>query len=143
MAEFWNPTGPLTVEGIAQRADTSRPLLARRWRSEPGLMTAAIRASHSPQKRAFLCDLVHLTLPARGHDLGDCDAVHGDLHPGNTLISASGDPFIVDVEAVGRGHRAFDVATLLCAGYGLEAGPDVIKPLKAGCRSSSSTTAAA
>jgi AcrR family transcriptional regulator len=37
----------LTMEGVAQRAGTSRPVLARRWRSQPELVIAAL-GRHRP-----------------------------------------------------------------------------------------------
>jgi AcrR family transcriptional regulator len=37
----------LTMEGVAQRAGTSRPVLARRWPTRPQLVTAALRR-HRP-----------------------------------------------------------------------------------------------
>jgi AcrR family transcriptional regulator len=37
----------LTMEGVAQRAGTSRPVLARRWPTRPELVTAALRR-HRP-----------------------------------------------------------------------------------------------
>jgi AcrR family transcriptional regulator len=37
----------LTMEGVAQRAGTSRPVLARRWPTRPQLVTAALRRHHA------------------------------------------------------------------------------------------------
>jgi Ser/Thr protein kinase RdoA (MazF antagonist) len=41
------------------------------------------------------------------------DLVHGDLNPGNVFLDGDRISALVDVEALGKGRRCHDLATLL------------------------------
>jgi aminoglycoside phosphotransferase (APT) family kinase protein len=51
--------------------------------------------------------------PHRGFELPTGDLVHGDLNPDNVLLDGDRISALIDVEAVGRGSRMHDLATLL------------------------------
>jgi len=65
----------------------------------------------------------------RRQRLNSTDLVHGDLHPGNVLVTDGRVAGIIDVEAIGSGTRAIDLARLLATAYAQDARPRTVATL--------------
>jgi aminoglycoside phosphotransferase (APT) family kinase protein len=70
-----------------------------------------------------------LCAPHRQHRLPSTDLVHGDLHPGNVLVADGRVVGVIDVEAIGSGTRAIDLAPLLATAYAQGASPRTVATL--------------
>ena len=78
------------------------------------LCSAAATAGPSGVALVDVCRRLAEDLDAR--DWPRSDMVHGDFRPGNVLLVDGQVTGVVDIEAIGSGTRAFDLATLLSHG---------------------------
>lgn len=96
-----------------ERADARWSVFAEgsaRWRSA--------LARHSPEAQAAGEAIARLAAPFRDATLSETDLVHRDLGLHNVLFRAGNVAGIVDVEGIGQGAAAIDVATLLFSAHG-------------------------
>ncbi|WP_432967949.1 aminoglycoside phosphotransferase family protein [Dactylosporangium sp. CA-233914] len=76
----------------------------------PGFCLHGSLETHSPRTAALLAAIRACPLELLPGD----DLVHVDFHPGNVLVSPTGEiTGVVDWDGAGRGTRAFDLVTLL------------------------------
>lgn len=76
----------------------------------------AVRAS-GPAGAAVVEEFMRLYAPLRGLAIPDSDLVHGDLSTANVLVANGAIAGAVDVEQLGSGTRAADLAALWREGY--------------------------
>ncbi|MEY9862740.1 aminoglycoside phosphotransferase (APT) family kinase protein [Catenulispora sp. GAS73] len=70
-------------------------------------------AAYSPAGAEFVETMRRWVAPHRGAELCTTDLVHGDLNPSNIFLVDGRISALVDAEALGKGSRFHDLATLL------------------------------
>lgn len=115
--------------GLAPATDVdwsayARNLIFGESKEEPARISA-----FSASGKAFLEVVAEWTSPYRDIVLRNDDLVHGDMNPENVLLVDGQVTAILDVEAIGRGSRFMDVASLLMHCYFWEGEPGAVRLL--------------
>lgn len=112
------------VERQRQLAGSSgRDWAAYTWRSVfgDGSRWRAALARHSPEAQAAGETIARLAAPFADVRLPDADLVHMDFGLQNLLVRNGALVAVVDLEGIGRGAAAIDLATLLFSAHGNQA----------------------
>lgn len=105
---------------MVERQRDLRPASTRSWSAhdhervfaDPSGATAAVAGSGLAGKE-LVAAIARLCRPYGAVRLPDDDLVHGDLNPDNVLLLDGKVTAFVDVEAIGRGSRLHDLATIV------------------------------
>jgi hypothetical protein len=101
-----------------RRQSDLQPEIDADWSQYVRRVVVEATSPHAPRLRtradtsALLDRVLDMVARATASDLATADLVHGDLTLENTIVS-EGAAYLIDAEFLGKGSRAYDLATLL------------------------------